>query len=141
MSDDINILKKLINENPYNFSEDYLENLRIILKKKESWEEQYPLVKKAQEALGNNNIEESIIYLEQAVDLKFEGSFVYDKLIDIYGKRNNLNEVMRILNSAIFVFSELVSISRGDRVPKLERYKKMLAKLVYSEDSESSRDK
>ena len=59
-----------------------------------------------------------------------EGSHPYDRLAILYRKQKRYDEEIRVLEHAIYVFENLVNPLRGDRLPKLERYKKRLLKAI-----------
>jgi tetratricopeptide (TPR) repeat protein len=59
---------------------------------------------------------------------EFEGSHPYDRLSIIYRKKKMNNDVVRVLEKAVYVFENVVYRDRSDRSPKLEKYKKALDK-------------
>ncbi len=73
-------------------------------------------------------IEEAIKLYEQNVKENFIGNHPYDRLAIIYRKRGQLDEEIRILEKAVWVFENVVYKGRGDRIPKLEKFKKRLEK-------------
>ena len=71
---------------------------------------------------------EPIAIYESLLDDNFEGSHPYDRLAIIYRKQKKKDEVIRVLEKAIYVFENIVNKDQGDRSPKLEKYKKELEK-------------
>lgn len=71
--------------------------------------------------------------VDKAIDLyeanakeNFEGDHPYERLAIIYRKRNQIDDEIRVLEKAIWVFENIVFKDRGDRLPKLEKFKKRL---------------
>lgn len=75
------------------------------------------------------NIDAAIELYEQNIYGNFDGNHPYDRLIIIYKKRGQIDDVKRVLNKAIYVFENVVSSKRADRLPKLNKYKDKLLKL------------
>lgn len=73
-----------------------------------------------------NNIDGAIKLYEENVARNFDGNHPYDRLAIIYRKRKLITEEVRVLEKAIYVFENIVYHKRGDRIPKLERFKKRL---------------
>lgn len=74
-------------------------------------------------------VEEAIKLYEENIRENFEGNGPYDRLAIIYRKRKSYDEEKRVLEKAIKVFEENVSIQRQDREPKLNRFKDRLKDL------------
>jgi len=73
-------------------------------------------------------VDEAIRLYEQNIEENFIGNYPYDRLAIIYRKRESLDEEIRVLEKAVWVFENIVSKIRSDRIPKLERFKKRLEK-------------
>lgn len=58
----------------------------------------------------------------------FEGSHPYDRLAIIYRKRNQIDDEIRVLEKAVWVFENILNKKRQDSLPKLDRIKKRLQK-------------
>lgn len=71
-------------------------------------------------------VEQAIILYEENVKESFEGNHPYDRLAVIYRKNKLYNEEKRVLEKAIKVFEEYVSIKRLDRNVKLGKFKNRL---------------
>lgn len=74
------------------------------------------------------DVETAVKYYEKLVELEFDGSYPYDRLAVIYRKAKMPGEEARVLSRAIHVF-EGVPDERGDKEPKLARYRERLRKL------------
>ena len=66
---------------------------------------------------------------EQNIAEYFEGNHPYDRLAIIYHKRKQYEDEKRVLETAIFVFENIVNPRRGDKLPKLHKFKTRLEKL------------
>lgn len=77
---------------------------------------------------NKGKVDEAIKLYEQNAKENFEGNHPYDRLAIIYRRRNQLDEEIIVLEKAIWVFENIVYKERGDRVPKLENFKKRLEK-------------
>ncbi len=73
-------------------------------------------------------IDEAIKLYEENVKENCEGSHPYDRLAIIYRKRKCINDEIRVLEKAIWVFENKVYKNRSDRLEKLEKFKNRLAK-------------
>jgi tetratricopeptide (TPR) repeat protein len=73
-------------------------------------------------------IDKAIELYEANIDEGFEGNFPYDRLRIIYNKQKKNTDVIRVLEKAVYVFENEVYRDRGDRLPKLERFKSELEK-------------
>ncbi len=78
------------------------------------------------EKLGRED--EAIQLYEQNLLENDEGSHPYDRLAVIYRRRKLYVDEIRVLAHAIWVYENLASKSRMDRIPKLARFKKRLEK-------------
>lgn len=75
------------------------------------------------------NLEEAIKLYEENVSGRFIGNHPYDRLAVIYRKQKDRENEQRILETAIDVFTNDVSVKRHDRIPKLQKFKYRLIKL------------
>lgn len=73
-------------------------------------------------------IDEAIELYEMNVHEKFDGNHPYDRLAIIYRKRNMIEDEIRVLKAAIWVFENVVYSQRADRIPKLEKFNARLEK-------------
>jgi len=73
-------------------------------------------------------VDQAIELYERNVAENFEGSHPYNRLAIIYRKRKQIDDEIRVLKKAIWVFENVVYKDRGDRLPKLEKFKKRLEK-------------
>jgi tetratricopeptide (TPR) repeat protein len=82
------------------------------------------------EKLGK--VAEAIELYEKNIENNFEGNHPYDRLAIIYRKNKDIINEIRVLEKAIYVFENIVYLQRGDRLPKLGRFKIRLeqAKLL-----------
>ena len=71
-------------------------------------------------------IAEAIKLYEKNIETNFDGNHPYDRLAEIYRKEKDLLNEIRVLEKAIYVFENIVYSKRGDRLPKLERFKNRL---------------
>lgn len=85
------------------------------------------LIGKGYEKKGQ--IDKAIEMYEANVNEGFEGNFPYDRLCIIYNKMNRYADVKRVLERAVYTFENEVYKDRGDRLPKLEKFKKQLEKM------------
>jgi tetratricopeptide (TPR) repeat protein len=84
---------------------------------------------KAYEEKGE--IEFAIKEYEKNLKEKFEGSHPYNRLAIIYRKNGDYDNEIRVLNSAIEIYTKLSESSpRKDVDPKLIKFKKRLEKAV-----------
>lgn len=74
------------------------------------------------------NIDEAIKLYEQNIMENFDGNHPYDRLAIIYRKNKKIKDEIRVLEKAIWVFTQVVYSQRGDRLPKLKKFKKRLDK-------------
>ena len=74
-------------------------------------------------------LSKSIDLYEKNIAENFEGNHPYDRLAVIYRKQGNLNDEIRVLEKAIYVFENVVDKNRTDRIPKLEKFIKRLTKV------------
>lgn len=74
------------------------------------------------------DIDEAIKLYEYNVAHHFTGNHPYDRLAIIYRKQKKYDEEIRVLKTAIDVFTNDVSDERRDKLPKLEKFKARLEK-------------
>jgi len=105
----------------------------------EAWVQQYEKEKQIEDKQWERNmrggaleekgsIDEAIELYEQNVSENFVGNHPYDRLAIIYRKRKQIDEEIRVLKKAIWVFENVVHQARGDRLQKLDKFKKRLQK-------------
>jgi len=80
------------------------------------------------EKLGRED--EAIQLYEQNLFENNEGSHPYDRLAIIYRRRKLYEDEIRVLAHAIWVYENVASKSRIDRIRKLDRFKARLLKAV-----------
>jgi len=73
-------------------------------------------------------IEEAIELYEQNIKENFIGSHPYDELAIIYRKQKRIDDEIRVLEKAILVFDKLIPDVRGDKPPKLKKFRERLEK-------------
>lgn len=71
-------------------------------------------------------IDKAIELYEANIMENFEGNYPYDRLAIIYRKRDRIDDEIRVLEKAIWVFESIVYKERGDRLPKLQKFRKRL---------------
>jgi tetratricopeptide (TPR) repeat protein len=76
----------------------------------------------------SGQVDEAILLYEANLRENCEGNHPYDRLAVIYRKRKQIDEEIRVLQKAIWVFDNVVYKWRGDRPPKLAQFKKRLAR-------------
>jgi len=74
------------------------------------------------------HVDKAIELYKQNISENFIGNHPYDRLAIIYRKRNQIDDEIRVLEKAIWVFENIVNKKRQDRLPKLDRFKKRLHK-------------
>ena len=79
--------------------------------------------------------ENAIEYYLANVRDQFDGNHPYDRLATIYRKRKQYHKEIEILEKAIWVFENKVNKNRGDRLPKLEKFKHRLNEAIQLRDS------
>jgi tetratricopeptide (TPR) repeat protein len=79
--------------------------------------------------------ENAIEYYLANVHDQFDGNYPYNRLATIYRKRKLYNKEIEILEKAIWVFENKVYKNRGDRLPKLEKFKHRLNKAIQLRNS------
>lgn len=97
-------------------------------KKEKRFDKQLERNLKAKKLEKAGNIDGAIRLYEENIEENFEGNYPYDRLAIIYKKRNQINEEIRVLKKAIWVFENIVSKARADKEPKLDRFKERLKK-------------
>ena len=73
-------------------------------------------------------IDEAIELYEKNIKEEFDGNYPYERLAIIYSKKGLLEDEIRVLKKAVWVFENIVYKGRSDRLPKLDRFKKRLEK-------------
>ena len=73
-------------------------------------------------------IDKAIKLYEKNIEEEFEGSHPYTRLAIIYSKKGLLDDEIRVLKKAIWVFEDVVYKERGDRSQKPDKFKKRLEK-------------
>jgi len=73
-------------------------------------------------------IDKAIKLYEKNIKEEFDGSNPYTRLAIIYSKKGLLDDEIRVLITAVWVFENVVYKDRSDRFPKLDRFKKRLEK-------------
>ncbi|GEM_PF-1752659 len=73
-------------------------------------------------------VDEAIELYEKNIEENFEGNHPYDRLSTIYRKNKDILNEIRVLEKAIYVFENIVYAQRGDRLPKLEKFRTRLEK-------------
>lgn len=76
------------------------------------------------EKLGKIN--KAIELYEENIEENFIGNHPYELLALIYRKNKDIVNEIRVLEKAIYVFENIVYRQRGDRIPKLEKFKNRL---------------
>lgn len=78
--------------------------------------------------------EEAVELYEKAIDNNFIGNGAYDRLRIYYRKNKDIENEIRVLEKAVYVFDEIVYKERADRVKKLEKFKGQLEKAYEARD-------
>jgi len=73
-------------------------------------------------------IDEAIELYEKNIKEEFDGNYPYERLAIIYSKKGLLEDEIRVLEKAVWVFENIVYKGRSDRFPKLDRFNKRLEK-------------
>jgi tetratricopeptide (TPR) repeat protein len=73
-------------------------------------------------------MDKAIELYEKNIEEEFEGNHPYERLAIIYSKKGSLENEIRVLEKAVWVFENIVYKGRSDRLPKLDRFKKRLEK-------------
>jgi len=73
-------------------------------------------------------IDEAIELYEKNIKEEFDGNYPYERLAIIYSKKGSLEDEIRVLEKAVWVFENIVYKGRSDRLPKLDKFKKRLEK-------------
>ena len=77
----------------------------------------------------SGQVDKAIKLYERNVGENFEGNHPYDRLAIIYRKRDLIDDEIRVLEKAVWVFENIVYKGRGDKPTKLEKFKKRLEKV------------
>jgi len=73
-------------------------------------------------------IDKAIKLYEKNIEEEFDGNYPYERLAIIYSKKGLLEDEIRVLEKAVWVFENIVYKDRSDRLPKLDKFKKRLEK-------------
>jgi tetratricopeptide (TPR) repeat protein len=73
-----------------------------------------------------SHVDKAVELYEQNISENFDGNHPYDRLAVIYRKRNQIDDEIRVLEKAVWVFENIVYQKRPDRLPKLNKLKKRL---------------
>lgn len=73
-----------------------------------------------------DRVDGAVKLYEENIKENFEGDHPYDRLAVIYRGRRKINDEIRILEKAVWVFENIVYKERLDRLPKLQKFKKRL---------------
>ena len=73
-------------------------------------------------------IDKAIKLYEKNIEEEFDGSHPYTRLAIIYSKKGLLDDEIRVLEKAVWVFEDVVYKERDDRSQKLDKFKKRLEK-------------
>lgn len=73
-------------------------------------------------------IDKAIKLYEKNIEEEFDGSHPYTRLAIIYSKKGLLDDEIRVLKKAVWVFENVVYKERGDMLQKLDKFKKRLEK-------------
>jgi hypothetical protein len=71
-------------------------------------------------------VDKAIALYEANITENFEGNHPYDRLAVIYRKRKQKYDEIRVLEKGIWVFENIVYKERGDRLPKLQKFRQRL---------------
>lgn len=82
----------------------------------------------ARELERKGMVEDATKLYELNINENFEGNFPYDRLVIIYKKQKRMDDVVRVLKKAVYVFTHVVYKDRVDRIKKLEKFKLQLSK-------------
>lgn len=74
--------------------------------------------------------DKAISLYEKNLKEDFEGSHPYNRLAIIYRKRGQIDEEIRVLKKAIYLYENVVYKARVDRLVKLEKFKERLSKAL-----------
>jgi tetratricopeptide (TPR) repeat protein len=84
------------------------------------------LCQEAERLEKKNETLQAIVIYEGMLNDSFDGSRPYDRLAVLYKKLKRPDDVIRVLEKAVYVFENIVYKERTDRVRKLEKYKDKL---------------
>jgi hypothetical protein len=76
----------------------------------------------------SGRVDDAVQLYEENIRERFEGNHPYDRLAIIYRKRKQIDDEIRVLQKAIWVFENVVHKGRVDRLPKLKRFRTRLEK-------------
>ena len=106
--------------------EEILEKIKLVQMKDI---ENLELINMAKKWEKEGKTDHAAVVYEYLILNDFEGSFPYDRLIIIYKKQKNQDEMIRVLERAVYIFENVVFKDRADRLKKLEKYKHNLKEL------------
>ncbi len=94
---------------------------------------QYIKAKQAELDKLKAHYKDSAALCQKAEQLEKEGETLqavalYDRLAVIYKKLKRPNDVIRVLEKAVYLFENVIEKQRADRLKKLEKYKEKLEK-------------
>ncbi|PIY32097.1 MAG: hypothetical protein COZ07_06910, partial [Candidatus Infernicultor aquiphilus] len=73
-------------------------------------------------------IDKAMKLYEKNIEEEFDGSHPYTRLAIIYSKKGLLDDEIRVLKKAVWVFDNVIYKERGDRSQMLDKFKKRLEK-------------
>ncbi len=85
---------------------------------------------KAMELEKQGEIDTAIALYETNISHRFDGNCPYDRLAIIYRKKKDYDNEIRVLETAIDVFTHDVPVTRSDRSIKLTRFNERLTKVT-----------
>jgi tetratricopeptide (TPR) repeat protein len=74
--------------------------------------------------------DKAISLYEKNLEENFEGSHPYNRLAIIYRKRGQIDEEIRVLEKAVYLYENVVYKDRVDRLVKLDKFKDRLIKAL-----------
>lgn len=86
-------------------------------------------VDKGRKLEDKGETDKAVKQYEKAIENNFDGNHPYDRLAVYYRKNKDYDNEERVLLKAIYVFENVVYEGRGDRLPKLEKFKDRLEKV------------
>lgn len=72
--------------------------------------------------------EEAFKQFEDLIEANFDGNHPYERMANVYRQQDRIDDEIRVLEKAIWVFTNVVNKERGDRILKLENFKTRLIK-------------
>ncbi len=86
------------------------------------------IIEKARQLEKEGETMQAIKLYENLLENNFDGSHPYDRLAINYRKLKRKDDVIRVLEKAVWVFENVVYKDRADRAKKLSKYKAELEK-------------